>query len=224
MADAIDVPKSESIMQLIFPEILKPRGHEILDRPRPQNADTLQLTQQQETMPIDINELRDYKGGDPAKWRTYMEQHFKDPNIVDAILQLDVHWRQVRISIDKLRKEVNQLQKTVIAPKKKAKEPCDAEVAQMKEMQAKIKELEAQLPEIAKQHDKLLGQIGNLVDPEVPISQDEDAENLVVCLHPMPNDEVTLPTLLGTLEYTLPPTKLLTHDDLLWRIGGYEPV
>jgi seryl-tRNA synthetase len=176
------------------------------------------------TMPIDINELRDYKGGDPLKWRKFMEQRFKDPAVVDQVLQLDMDWRQLRAAVDKLRTDVNKLQKTVIAPKKKAKEPCEQEVAQMKDMQKDIKEKEAQLPDIAAARDALLGRIGNMVDPEVPISQDEDADNLVVGLYPMPEDvSVPLPSPAGTLEYTLPATKPLTHDDLLWRIGGYEP-
>jgi seryl-tRNA synthetase len=32
-----------------------------------------------------------------------------------------------------------------------------------------------------------------------------------------------LPCAQGKLHYTLPASKPLTHDDLLWRIGGYEP-
>jgi seryl-tRNA synthetase len=174
-------------------------------------------------MPIDINELRDYKGGDPSKWRKYMEQRFKDPTIVDQALQLDADWRDLRSTIDDLRKAVNKLQKDVIAPKKKAKEDCEEQVAEMKEMQKTIKEKEAELPLIEASRDKVLSGIGNLVDPEVPISKDEDADNLVVGLYPMP-DNVNLPNPAGTLEYDLPATKPLTHDDLLWRIGGYEPI
>ena len=56
-------------------------------------------------MPIDVNELRDYKGGDPAKWKKYMEQRFKDPTIVDQVVTLDSEWRDVRGQVDKLRKE-----------------------------------------------------------------------------------------------------------------------
>jgi seryl-tRNA synthetase len=130
-------------------------------------------------MPIDINELRDYKGGDPSKWRKYMEQRFKDPSIVDQALLLDMDWRNLRSTVDDLRKAVNKLQKDVIAPKKKAKEDCEAEVAQMKEMQKTIKEKEAELPLIEESRDKILSRIGNLVDPEVPIIKTEDADNLV---------------------------------------------
>ena len=48
---------------------------------------------------------------------------------------------------------------------------------------------------------------GNIVDDSVPISQDEDADNLVVRKWGTPRD----------------PAGLLNHHDLLWRIGGYEP-
>jgi len=178
-------------------------------------------------MPIDINELRDYKGGDPVKWRTYMEQRYKDPSVVDDVVALDADWRTERAEIDDLRKQLNKYQKEVITPKKKAKEPCDDEVAEMKRMQQQIKDRESALPEVAAKRDALLVRIGNLVDPEVPISQDEDADNLVVALMPVPPELQADPNLLpcpaGTLEYTLPPTKPMTHDELLWRIGGYEP-
>jgi seryl-tRNA synthetase len=175
-------------------------------------------------MPIDINELRDYKGGDPAKWRKYMEQRFKPPEWVDEVLAEDEKWRELTKQRDELRKAVNKIQKDKITPKKKAKEDCTAEVAEMKALQEQIKDAETKLPLLVETRDKLLSRIGNMVDPEVPISDDEDADNLVVTLYPIPPEgEGILPSPQGTLEYTLPPTQPLTHDDLLWRIGGYEP-
>ena len=156
-----------------------------------------------------------------------MEQRYKDPGVVDEVIHHDAEWRALRSEIDDLRKNLNTLQREVITPKKKAKENCDEEVAQMKSMQQLIKDKEAQLPVVAEKRDALLVRIGNLVDPEVPISDDEEADNLVVDLSPKPPEmeanENLLPAPQGTLEYTLPPTKPLTHDDLLWRIGGFEP-
>mmetsp|Transcript_15551 Transcript_15551/g.38756 ORF Transcript_15551/g.38756 Transcript_15551/m.38756 type:complete len:482 (-) Transcript_15551:1694-3139(-) len=176
-------------------------------------------------MPIDINELRDYKGGDPAKWRKYMEQRFKPAEWVDEVIAEDEKWRELTKQRDSLRKEVNRIQKEEITPKKKAKEDCTEAVAKMKAAQQQVKEIETKLPIVAETRDKLLNRIGNMVDPEVPISDDEDADNLVVTLHPVPPEgEGILPSPQGTLEYTLPATKPLTHDDLLWRIGGYEPI
>jgi seryl-tRNA synthetase len=178
-------------------------------------------------MPIDINELRDYKGGEPAKWRTYMTQRFKPAEWVDEVIAEDEHWRRVTKERDELRKEVNKIQKEKITPKKKAKEDCSEEIAEMKSLQEKIKEMEAELPIIAEKRDSLLNRIGNIVDPEVPISDNEEADNLVIRLHPLPveaeSNAELLPASQGKLQYTLPATKPLTHDELLWRIGGYEP-
>ena len=43
-------------------------------------------------MPIDINELRDYKGGDPEKYRNYMrtlEADWRQPALDDVMVG---HW------------------------------------------------------------------------------------------------------------------------------------
>mmetsp|Transcript_1637 Transcript_1637/g.2910 ORF Transcript_1637/g.2910 Transcript_1637/m.2910 type:complete len:480 (-) Transcript_1637:107-1546(-) len=175
-------------------------------------------------MPIDINELRDYRGGDPAKYRLYMEQRFKPAEWVDQVLVEDEAWRAKTQELDHLRRDANKFQKEVITPKKKAKEDCTAEVTQLKDMQTRIKEIEKELPLLAEKRDELLNKIANIVDAEVPISQDEEEDNLVVDLQPTPPDNPELPCPQGKLTYQLPPTKPLQHDDLLWRIGGYEPV
>eukprot|EP00979_Chaetoceros_neogracilis_P003977 scaffold695_cov279-Chaetoceros_neogracile.AAC.3 len=181
-------------------------------------------------MPIDINELREYKGGDPVKWRQYQTARFKPPEWVDEVIAKDEEWRNKTKELDTMRKDVNKLQKDVIAPKKMAKEPCDEEVAEMKAMQKEIKSLQKLLPDIAAERDQLLNRIGNVVDAEVPIGHDEDQDNLVISIYPEPleadnaGEKPLLPCPLGVLQYTLPETKPLTHDDLLWRIDGYEPV
>lgn len=181
-------------------------------------------------MPIDINELREYKGGDPAKWREHQAARFKPAEWVDEVIAKDEEWRLKTKELDTMRTDLNKLQKDVIAPKKKAKEPCDEEVAQMKEMQKEIKARQLELPGIAEERDRLLNRLGNVVDSEVPISNDEDADNMVINLYPEPLEadnagkKPLLPCPLGLLKYTLPETKPLTHDDLLWRIDGYEPI
>ena len=173
-------------------------------------------------MPIDINQIRDYKGGDPEKWRTYMKQRNKPVEWVDNVIKADEAWRDLRNEADVLRAQSNKLMKDVIAPKKKSKENADVEIAEYKDIQAKIKEIEDRVPEAEKVRDSLLSRIGNLVDPEVPISNNEDEDNLVVCIHPLP-ESVALPCAVSKLTYTLPETKPLQHDDLLWRVDGFEP-
>jgi seryl-tRNA synthetase len=178
-------------------------------------------------MPIDINDLRTYKGGNPERFREYMKQRFKPVEWVDQVLELDEQVRTLQGQRDDTRRLANKLQKEVIGPKKKKGEDCDEEVAQLKEYQRQIKILEdEQIPVVESKRTAILNKIGNIVDPEVPISQDEDKDNLVIALYPSPTEEeeVTLPSPLGKLQYTLPEIKKQTHDYLLWRIGGFEPV
>ena len=44
-------------------------------------------------MPIDINALRDYKGGDPAKVRQNQIDRFRPPEWVDEVIAIDKEWR-----------------------------------------------------------------------------------------------------------------------------------
>ena len=170
-------------------------------------------------MPIDINTLRDYKGGDPEKAREHQRARFRPPEWVDDVLKVDEEWRGCVESVNQARKKLNKLQREVIAPKKKNKESCDAELAQADAIKKEIESIEKKMPGLEEQRDKLLYKLGNIVDPEVPISQDEDEDNVVCRLHPLPSG-VKLPCPLGKLEYERPPSKPMTHDDLLWRIDG----
>jgi seryl-tRNA synthetase len=127
--------------------------------------------------------------------------------------------------IQSLKKDMNDIQKNEIAPAKKAKMDCADALERVAALRGKIAEVEKKAPILEEQRDKLLNKIGNVVDPEVPIGQDEDKDNLVVGLEPMPSG-VSLPMRIEDLEgkYTPPPALPMTHDDLLWRIGGYEPI
>jgi seryl-tRNA synthetase len=174
-------------------------------------------------MPIDINNLRDYKGGDPEKWRTFMKQRFKPVEWVDDVIAADREWRDQRTEADSLRRESNALMKDVIAPKKKAKENADEDIANYKAIQAKIKEIEDSLPDLERKRDAILHKLGNMVDSEVPISNNEDEDNLIVGVYPLPEGEIALPCAVSKINYELPPTKPLQHDDLLWRVDGFEP-
>ena len=83
-------------------------------------------------MPIDINQLRDYKGGDPEAFRKHMAARFKPVEWVDDVLAADAAWREAVKLKDDTRKAAAKIQKEKITPKKKAKQPCDAEVAEYK--------------------------------------------------------------------------------------------
>ena len=57
----------------------------------------------------------------------------------------------------------------------------------------------------------------------MPISNDEDEDNLVVSLYPEPDEAKGVPAPITKLVYALPATKPFTHDDLLWRTVAMNP-
>jgi seryl-tRNA synthetase len=153
-------------------------------------------------MPLSIQLFRT----NPDVVRDSQRRRYASVEIVDEIIAKDDQWRNLTGEIDNLRKNRNNVQKSV-ATKKKAGEPCDALVAEIKKIGDDIEATENRQKELKVEVDKLLNKVGNLVDPDVPVSNDEDKHNRVERSWGTPRD----------------PAGLLNHHDLLWRIGGYEP-
>jgi len=55
-------------------------------------------------MPLDINDFRAEKGGNPELIRDTVRKRFKDPKIVDEIIESDVKWRQSMFKDDESRR------------------------------------------------------------------------------------------------------------------------
>ncbi|CAE7855228.1 unnamed protein product, partial [Symbiodinium microadriaticum] len=102
----------------------------------------------------------------------------------------------------------------VIAEKKKLKQACDAELKQAGLLREQLKELELQALQCETKRDAALGKLGNFVDLSVPTSQSE-VDNEVISTWPSASPEEHLSHDCGR--------RLLSHEDLLWRIGGYDP-
>lgn len=158
-------------------------------------------------MPLDILMFRADQGGNPDKIRESQRRRFASVELVDEIIALDTRWRSLTGEIDNLKKTKNIVQKAV-ATKKKAKEPCEEMVAEIKTLGETIVAREAEQKQIKIDCDKKVGLVGNIVLDSVPVSQDEDADNEVI-------------RTWGDCKPSTPAT--LSHHDLLWRIGGYEP-
>ena len=47
-------------------------------------------------MTLDIDLFRPEKGGDPEKIRENQRKRFKDPSVVDRVVEADVLWRKCR--------------------------------------------------------------------------------------------------------------------------------
>ena len=157
-------------------------------------------------MPLDITKFREYAGGNPEQIRESQRRRFASVELVDEIISKDEQWRGLTGAIDDLKKRRNAIQKEV-AVKKKAGEACEEMVSQIKTIGDEIVAAESKQADLKVEIDKMVNKIGNIVDESVPVSKDEDADNLVVRKWGVPRD----------------PAGLLNHHDLLWRIGGYEP-
>ena len=157
-------------------------------------------------MPLDIVAFRTYQGGNPELVRESQRRRYASVELVDEIIAKDERWRYLTGAIDELKRNRNSVQKDV-ATKKKANEPCDDMVAQIKNIGDEIVAAEKEQQDLKVLVDSLVGKVGNFVDDSVPVSKDEDKDNLVVRTWGVPRN----------------PAGLLNHHDLLWRIGGYEP-
>jgi len=157
-------------------------------------------------MPLDIVMFRAHQGGNPDLIRESQRRRHKPVELVDEIIAKDEAWRHITGDIDDLKKKRNQVQKDV-ATKKKAGEPCDDLVAQIKAIGDEIDKTEQTKDALKSEVDKLVNKIGNIVADDVPVGNDEDTGNRVERKWGTPRD----------------PAGLLNHHDLLWRIGGYEP-
>ncbi|KAJ1446712.1 hypothetical protein M885DRAFT_545458 [Pelagophyceae sp. CCMP2097] len=161
-------------------------------------------------MPLDINLLRTYRGGDPEKVRESQRRRFKDVDLVDRIIAEDEIWRNLTLQADEMRASKNAKQLEITKLKKAKQEVSEAMLDELKELDRQRVDLEAQCDPQLQKVTKMLSAIGNLVDDSVVVSKDEAKDNEVVSSWQGPT---------GTARPTAP----RSHHELLYMTGGYEP-
>ena len=193
-------------------------------------------------MPIDIDDFRVYKGGDPDAIRESERRRFNDVGRVDEIIKLDEQWRKMRGDVDDMRKEKGKISKQIPA-RKKAKEPIDDLLAASKEASKKIAETEKEMKAVQEKVNNMVKTVGNYVHESVPVFKDEEDENgndqnVTVSLH-LENDRRIAPTLYDGVTpnplaekfpNALPSVRpgggpggaLLQHCDVLARLEGFD--
>lgn len=125
---------------------------------------------------IDIKLLRE----SADKYKENCKNKFQEEKIplIDIILALDKEWREIKVDIDNLRKERNQVSKSINEAKKAGKDASDL-FAQAKSIPQHIKELEEKAENLQLKINQSLKQIPNLMHESVPIGKD-DSENVVI--------------------------------------------
>uniref|UniRef100_A0A8C7M3G3 Serine--tRNA ligase, cytoplasmic n=1 Tax=Oncorhynchus mykiss TaxID=8022 RepID=A0A8C7M3G3_ONCMY len=156
-------------------------------------------------MVLDLDQFRTDKGGDPEVIRETQRKRFKDVSLVDKLVHADTEWRKCRFTADNLNKAKNLCSKTV-GEKMKKREPVgddddsvpdDAQnlealtadtlspltVTQIKKVRLLVDEAvqksDGERVKLEEERFQYLREIGNLLHPSVPISNDEDADNKV---------------------------------------------
>ena len=128
---------------------------------------------------IEINDLRSEKGGDPEVYRRALSTLLISKNdndgggdsstssasasYIDEALSLDTQRRSTLTNLETLRSKLSTLQKTVIAPKKKANEDVTQEVAQLKEMKIEITKLSNEVKDLEEKRNEMLRKINDIL-------------------------------------------------------------
>mmetsp|Transcript_24818 Transcript_24818/g.37742 ORF Transcript_24818/g.37742 Transcript_24818/m.37742 type:complete len:464 (+) Transcript_24818:178-1569(+) len=141
-------------------------------------------------MTIGIEIFRKDKGGDPDLVKESERRRFRDPKIVDEIIEIDQKWIKAQYETEQKRKESNKIQDEITERKKasKGQDKCEDLVSKRAGVLQEVDELNKRSDELLEQRDKKVHLIGNLVHDTVPVSQDEDADNKVVAKWGVPRN------------------------------------
>ncbi|EUB56711.1 Serine--tRNA ligase, cytoplasmic [Echinococcus granulosus] len=156
-------------------------------------------------MVLSLDLFRTDKGGDPDLLRKNERNRYKNPEAVDKIIDLDEQWRKARSACDRLNRSKNMCSKT-IGKKMKAKELAGSDsvlpseimeniieitqeqidglnICQIKTLticiDETIKKQQKLSDELEKSRNDLVYEIGNILHPEVPISDDEENNKVI---------------------------------------------
>jgi seryl-tRNA synthetase len=151
-------------------------------------------------MVLNIDLFRPEKGGNPEKMRENQVKRYKDPKLVDIIVQKDEEWRKLRFNGDHLNKLKNLSSKTT-GEKMKNKEPQgddeklppsfidnfaeltldkikELKVVQLKNLSKvldqEIEKNNKQLVLIENERNEALKEMGNILHESVPVTDNED--------------------------------------------------
>ncbi|XP_026191612.1 serine--tRNA ligase [Cyclospora cayetanensis] len=162
-------------------------------------------------MTIDINLLREEKGGCPAHVAESERRRGRDPARVERLIAADKKWREATFSLEQGRKDLNAVNKEIGQRKKSdPKASCEDLVSKTTGIKARLQTLEAEAAEAATTRDTLLKSIGNIVHGSVPVSNDE-TNNKVVRTWGTPN-KVKIDGTPGKMH----------HHEVLQRLHGVD--
>jgi len=104
-----------------------------------------------------------------------------DTSIVDKVLEADGLWRTAKSELDSLKAQKNKESKAISEVKKSGGD-IKAQVAKVKKVSDLISEKDNELKKLESKRDEILVRIPNILDPEVPCGDDDEA-NIPIRTH-----------------------------------------
>lgn len=154
--------------------------------------------------------LQEDKGGDPKVVRDSQAKRGAPPELVDQVLDMYKDWTKAGFELNGLLRDVNATQKEITA-KKKAKEDADEFMQKKQNLDKQIADMRPVVAEKERLMREKAATIGNLVGPQVPISQTEDDNAVLRTWHPDgPNGKVEKKE------------GILSHHEVMYRLGLFD--
>lgn len=157
---------------------------------------------------LDLNDFITERGGDINKIRESQRRRFAPEEVVEEVIALYEEARRARYAATQIGSELNAVQKE-IGKKKKAKEDASDLVNQKADIEKRKKEAEDIAAQKELERDRKIRPIGNYVHDSVPVSNNED-DNQIIRTWAPENVSMERPG-------------CLSHHEVLTRLDGYDP-
>ncbi|XP_024533912.1 serine--tRNA ligase [Selaginella moellendorffii] len=127
---------------------------------------------------LDINLVRQEKGGDPERVRESQRRRYASVELVDEVIQIDKEWRKLQHEVEGLRREGNRLSKEIGLKFRNKEDPSELKQKKL-DLDNSLVSKEKEVESVKSTLDGKLKLIGNLVHDSVPVDNDEE-KNAVI--------------------------------------------
>ena len=131
---------------------------------------------------LDLLLIRADKGGNPDLVKDSQKKRFKSVELVEKSMELDKQWKEVRQKADTAKMNLNNVLNEIKKKKKESKgqDPCTELIAEKDKLTKDADELHKQAESLLVEVKKVYSQVGNILHESVPISNNEDENQVVV--------------------------------------------
>ncbi|KAJ5540638.1 Serine--tRNA ligase cytoplasmic [Penicillium pulvis] len=157
---------------------------------------------------LDLNDFVAERGGDPNKIKESQRRRHAPEETVDEVIALYEEARQARYAVTQIGSELNALMKQ-IGMKKKNKEDASDLLSQKTDVDKRKKQAEDAALAKELERDRKIRTIGNYVHDSVPLSNNEDDNQVIRTWTPQ--------------DAVMQRPDCLSHHEVLTRLNGYDP-